>query len=117
MIGHKEAPYTDLGWAAARFDDLLNWVPARLAGLILCVAGGGGWAVLRRDRRKHASPNAGWPEAALAGALGIRLAGRSAMTAGCTTSHGPGGAGDGADQKDGGKGKRGGGGVELGGCT
>src|SRR3546814_18621846 len=75
MIGHKEAPYTDLGWAAARFDDLLNWVPALLAGLILCVAGGGGWAVLRRDRRKHASPNAGWPEAAMAAALGIRLAG------------------------------------------
>ncbi|WP_099186761.1 adenosylcobinamide-phosphate synthase CbiB [Sphingobium fuliginis] len=75
MIGHKEAPYTDFGWAAARFDDLLNWVPARLSGLILCVAGGGGWAVLRRARRKHASPNAGWPEAAMAGALGIRLAG------------------------------------------
>ncbi|NYI23503.1 cobalamin biosynthesis protein CobD [Sphingobium indicum] len=75
MIGHKEAPYTDFGCAAARFDDLLNWVPARLAGLILCVAGGGGWAVLRRDHGRHASPNAGWPEAAMAGALGIRLAG------------------------------------------
>ena len=74
LIGHKEAPFTDFGWAAARFDDLLNWVPARLAGLLLCVAGGG-WAVMWRDHRRHASPNAGWPEAAMAGALGIRLAG------------------------------------------
>ena len=75
MIGHKEAPFTDFGWAAARFDDLLNWAPARLSGVMLCIAGGVGWAVLRRDRRRHASPNAGWPEAAMADALGIRLAG------------------------------------------
>lgn len=75
LVGHKEAPFTDFGWAAARFDDLLNWAPARLAGLLLCIAGGGGWAVLWRDRRRHASPNAGWPEAAMAGALAIRLAG------------------------------------------
>lgn len=75
LIGHKEAPFTHFGWAAARFDDLLNWAPARLAGLLLCIAGGGGWAVLRRDHARHASPNAGWPEAAMAGALGIRLAG------------------------------------------
>lgn len=75
MVGHKEAPFTHFGWAAARFDDLLNWVPARLAGLVLCVAGGGGWAVLWRDHGRHASPNAGWPEAAMAGVLDIRLAG------------------------------------------
>ncbi|WP_242124291.1 adenosylcobinamide-phosphate synthase CbiB [Sphingobium sp. Sx8-8] len=75
LIGHKEAPFTHFGWAAARFDDLLNWIPARLAGLLICVAGGGGWAVMWRDHRRHASPNAGWPEAAMAGALGIRLAG------------------------------------------
>jgi adenosylcobinamide-phosphate synthase len=75
LIGHKEAPFTDFGWAAARLDDLLNWVPARIAGLLLCFAGGGGWAVLWRDHGRHASPNAGWPEAAMAGALGIRLAG------------------------------------------
>ncbi|WP_176594544.1 adenosylcobinamide-phosphate synthase CbiB [Sphingobium sp. EM0848] len=75
LIGHKEAPFTDFGWASARFDDLLNWIPARLAGLLLCVAGGGGWGVLWRDHRRHASPNAGWPEAAMAGALAVRLAG------------------------------------------
>lgn len=74
LVGHKEAPFTDFGWATARFDDLLNWVPARFAALLLCVAGGG-WAVMWRDHRRHASPNAGWPEAAMAGALGIRLAG------------------------------------------
>ncbi|AEG51327.1 Cobalamin biosynthesis protein cbiB [Sphingobium chlorophenolicum L-1] len=76
MIGHKEAPFTDFGWAAARFDDLLNWAPARLAGLLLCIAGGGGgWSVMWRDHGSHASPNAGWPEAAMAGALRIGLAG------------------------------------------
>nr|WP_087575559.1 adenosylcobinamide-phosphate synthase CbiB [Sphingomonas sp. CDS-1] len=75
MIGHKEAPFTDFGWAAARFDDLLNWAPARLAAFVLCITGGGGWAVMWRDHGRHASPNAGWPEAAMAGALGIRLAG------------------------------------------
>jgi adenosylcobinamide-phosphate synthase len=75
LIGHKEAPFTDFGWAAARLDDLLNWVPARISGLLLCMAGCGGWTVLWRDHGRHASPNAGWPEAAMAGALGIRLAG------------------------------------------
>lgn len=75
MIGHKEAPFTDFGWAAARFDDLLNWAPARLAALLLCLAGGGGWRVLWRDHGRHASPNAGWPEAAMAGLLRVRLAG------------------------------------------
>ena len=75
LIGHREPPYTDFGRAAARFDDLLNVVPARLSAALFCIAGGGGWAVLRRDHGKHASPNAGWPEAAMAGALGIRLAG------------------------------------------
>jgi len=75
MIGHREERWRAFGWAAARTDDLLNLVPARLSGLLLCLAGPGGWRTLWRDSRNHASPNAGWPEAAMAGALGLRLAG------------------------------------------
>jgi adenosylcobinamide-phosphate synthase len=75
MIGHREERWRMFGWAAARADDLLNLLPARLSGVALCVAGGGGWRTLWRDAGKHASPNAGWPEAAMAGALGVRLAG------------------------------------------
>ena len=75
LIGHREERWRAFGWAAARFDDLLNWVPARLAGVLICLASGGGWRILWRDAHKHASPNAGWPEAAMAGALGLRLAG------------------------------------------
>lgn len=75
LIGHREAPWGAFGWAAARSDDLLNLVPARIAGLLICICGGGGWRTLWRDAGKHASPNAGWPEAAMAGALDLRLAG------------------------------------------
>jgi adenosylcobinamide-phosphate synthase len=75
LIGHREERWRAFGWAAARFDDLLNWIPARLAGVLLCLAGGGGCRILWRDARKHVSPNAGWPEAAMAGVLGLRLAG------------------------------------------
>ena len=75
LIGHKEPRWRAFGWAAARIDDAANWIPARVAGVLICVAGGGGWRVLWRDCRRHASPNAGWPEAAMAGALGIELAG------------------------------------------
>ena len=75
LIGHREDRWRAFGWAAARFDDLLNWIPARLSGVLICLAGGGGWRIMRRDARLHASPNAGWPEAAMAGALGLRLAG------------------------------------------
>lgn len=75
LIGHREARWRAFGWAAARIDDLANWIPARAAGVLICLAGDGGWRILRRDARKHASPNAGWPEAAMAGALGLRLGG------------------------------------------
>jgi adenosylcobinamide-phosphate synthase len=75
LIGHPEEPLRAFGWASARFDDLLNLVPARLAGALICVAGAGGWRVLWRDHGRHASPNAGWPEAAMAGALQVRLGG------------------------------------------
>ncbi|MEC3909816.1 adenosylcobinamide-phosphate synthase CbiB [Sphingobium sp. CR2-8] len=75
LIGHKEDRWRAFGWAAARMDDGLNLIPARLGGVILCLAGGGGWRIMARDARNHASPNAGWTEAAMAGALGLRLAG------------------------------------------
>jgi adenosylcobinamide-phosphate synthase len=75
LIGHREPRWRAFGWAAARTDDLANLIPARLSGLIIALAAGGGFAILWRDARKHASPNAGWPEAAMAGALGVRLAG------------------------------------------
>jgi adenosylcobinamide-phosphate synthase len=75
MIGHREPRWRAFGWASARCDDLMNLVPARLAGLLICSAGGRGWRVMLRDAGKHASPNAGWPEAAMAGALGVRLGG------------------------------------------
>ena len=75
LIGHREERWRAFGWAAARTDDLANWIPARVTGALICIAGGGGWRILRRDARQHASPNAGWPEAAMAGALGLRLAG------------------------------------------
>jgi len=75
LIGHKEPRWRAFGWAAARADDVANLVPARVAGILLVLAGGGGLGVMVRDAAKHASPNAGWPEAAMAGALGIRLGG------------------------------------------
>lgn len=83
MIGHKTEKYIDFGWAAARTDDVLNWLPARLSVLWLALAAvfvrgtspWGAFTVARRDARLHDSPNAGWPEAAMAGALGVRLMG------------------------------------------
>ncbi len=83
MIGHRTARYLAFGWASARLDDLLNLVPARLtalfvvaaAALVRCARPGLAWSTARRDAAKHDSPNAGWPEAAFAGALGLRLGG------------------------------------------
>ena len=77
MIGHRNARYSEFGWAAARLDDLLNWIPARLSGVLICLAGGQTKAlrVVWRDARLHRSPNAGWPEAATAAVLGLALAG------------------------------------------
>ncbi|OBG51421.1 cobalamin biosynthesis protein [Mycolicibacterium fortuitum] len=82
MIGHRSPRYHHFGWAAARFDDLLNYVPARLTGVlaVLCalVVGGSPVAALRawrRDAARHPSPNAGVAEASFAGALGVRLGG------------------------------------------
>jgi adenosylcobinamide-phosphate synthase len=83
MIGHRTPRYRAFGWAAARVDDVLNTVPAPLSGLLLAVAAaftknsrpGRAVAIMLRDGRKHHSPNAGWPESAMAGALGLALAG------------------------------------------
>ena len=83
MIGHRTERYRHFGSAAARLDDLANWLPARLAGLYFVAAawllpgadGGRAWRVMLRDAGKHRSPNAGWQEAAAAGALDFALAG------------------------------------------
>ena len=75
LIGHREERWRAFGWAAARTDDVANVIPARLAGVLICIAGRGGWRTMWRDAREHASPNAGWPEAAVAGVLGVALAG------------------------------------------
>lgn len=75
MIGHREPRWRAFGWAAARTDDVMNWIPARIAGVLIALAGGQGWRIMWRDAGKHASPNAGWTEAAMAGALRVRLGG------------------------------------------
>lgn len=75
MVGHRTPDLSAFGWAAARADDVVNFVPARIAGALIALAGQGGWQTMRRDAPAHASPNGGWPEAAMAGALGRRLGG------------------------------------------
>ncbi|MEP4196584.1 MAG: adenosylcobinamide-phosphate synthase CbiB [Aliishimia sp.] len=77
MIGYQTDRYLHFGWAAARFDDVLNWIPARLTGLAFWLLGGcvGTWHDIATEARQHKSPNAGWPEAALSRAIGIALAG------------------------------------------
>ncbi len=83
MIGHLNERYRDYGWAAAKLDDLVNWVPARLTAVLVTAAcfitphasPSRAWEAARRDAHKHASPNAGWPEATFAGALGFILGG------------------------------------------
>jgi len=83
MIGHKSERYIHFGWAAARLDDLVNLPASRLTGLLFAAAaslthpsrGAAAIEFMMRDARKHSSPNSGWPEAALAGALDVRLGG------------------------------------------
>jgi adenosylcobinamide-phosphate synthase len=83
MIGHRTARHEAFGWAAARLDDLVNLPASRLAALLLIAAAAltrnasarDAWRAVRRDARQHRSPNAGYPEAAMAGALGLMLAG------------------------------------------
>lgn len=77
MIGHRNERYEEFGWAAARFDDLLNWVPARLTAFLAALLHRriADWPAIVQDARSHRSPNAGWPEAAVARVLGVALAG------------------------------------------
>ena len=82
MIGHRTERHEAFGWAAARFDDLVNLPASRLSALWLMLADiplglspAGALRTIRNDASHHRSPNAGWPEAAMAGALGIRLSG------------------------------------------
>jgi adenosylcobinamide-phosphate synthase len=83
MIGHRTPRHAAFGWAAARLDDLVNLPASRLSALLLIVAAalskktsaGSAWRAVRRDAPRHRSPNAGYPEAAMAGALGLALAG------------------------------------------
>jgi adenosylcobinamide-phosphate synthase len=83
MIGHRTPRYRDFGWAAARLDDLVNLPASRLAALLLAAASAlrkdasvsRAWRTVWRDAARHRSPNAGYPEAAMAGALGLSLAG------------------------------------------
>lgn len=102
MVGYKNEKYRNFGWAAARLDDIANYIPARITGTLIVVAtfllGIGGWGLgvskkinpqsltpnpfaawktMLRDGRKHSSPNSGVPEAAIAGALGVQLGGPS----------------------------------------
>ena len=82
MVGYRNDRYLRFGWAAARLDDLVNLLPARLTGYLMVLvaplvglSGRGAWRVMRRDGRNHSSPNSGIPEAAAAGALGVQLGG------------------------------------------
>ena len=93
MVGYKNEKYLSFGWAAARLDDVANFIPARLTGILIVLASfcyflvrspGGAFStardsfrVMRRDGRNHTSPNSGIPEAAMAGCLGVRLGGPS----------------------------------------
>ena len=77
MIGYMTPRYMEFGWASARLDDLMNWVPARLTAGLIALVGRATHerGAIARDAKLHRSPNAGWPEAAMAHALGIALAG------------------------------------------
>ena len=77
MIGYRTPQYADFGWAAARLDDLLNLLPARLTAVMIALPGGvlNELHHIRADARLHRSPNAGWPEAAMARSINVALAG------------------------------------------
>lgn len=82
MLGYVEMPYKNVGLVPARLDDVFNFLPARISGIFMLLAGGilrlnfrNGWKIFKRDRYNHASPNSAQTESACAGLLGLRLAG------------------------------------------
>jgi adenosylcobinamide-phosphate synthase len=82
MVGHMNDRYKEFGWASAKWDDLLNWIPSRLTGMLMLIGKRPenrsykkAWTILFRDAKKHPSPNSGWGEAAVAAILGIQLGG------------------------------------------
>jgi adenosylcobinamide-phosphate synthase len=82
MVGHVNKRYKEFGWASAKWDDVMNWIPSRLTGIIMLIGKRPesmsyrkAWTILFRDAKKHPSPNSGWGEAAVAAILGIQLGG------------------------------------------
>ncbi|WP_312475323.1 adenosylcobinamide-phosphate synthase CbiB [Neobacillus sp.] len=84
MVGYVNERYKEFGWASAKWDDVMNWIPSRLTGIIMllgkrpeCGSYRKAWEIMFRDAKKHPSPNSGWGEAAVAAILGIQLGGRN----------------------------------------
>ena len=82
MVGYLDEKYRDIGWSSAKFDDLLNWIPARITGSLMCISaflcgldGRNAFRIMKRDHANHLSPNCAWSEAATAGALHVQLGG------------------------------------------
>ncbi len=82
MIGYRNEKYKDIGWASAKLDDILNYIPARISGVLMVLSaylmgldGNNAFRILKRDHANHLSPNCAWTEAAAAGALGLSLGG------------------------------------------
>jgi adenosylcobinamide-phosphate synthase len=82
MVGYKSEKYLEFGWASAKLDDAVNWIPSRFTSLCMLVSNrplsisrANAWRIVRRDAKKHPSPNSGWGEAAVAAILGIQLGG------------------------------------------
>ena len=82
MVGYLDEKYRDIGWSSAKLDDLLNYIPARLTALLMCIVcfvikldGRNAWRIVKRDHANHKSPNCAWSESAAAGAMHIQLGG------------------------------------------
>ena len=82
MVGYLDEQYRDIGWSSAKLDDVLNWIPARLCGALMCLCAGfcgldgrNARRIMRRDHANHLSPNCAWSESAAAGALHVQLGG------------------------------------------